>query len=121
MSFRQALNDIAEFVQQMNQKHNFTGPWISFGCSYAGSLATWVRSKFPHLIRGSIADSAPLLAADVNLYQTKSIGLIFEYHPWLYQTCSEFGWLGKNLNVSNHWQFFLFNKSYVTSHFNIRH
>ena len=101
LSFRQALNDIAEFVQQMNQKHNFTGPWISFGCSYAGSLATWVRSKFPHLIRGSIADSAPVLAANVNLRRTKNIGSVVDLHAWLYQTCSEFGWFYRH-NVGIH-------------------
>ena len=70
---RQALNDIAEFVQQMNQQHNFTGPWITFGCSYAGSLATWMRYLFPHLIQGSIADSAPVEAADVNTWKSSGM------------------------------------------------
>ena len=87
---RQALNDIAEFVQQMNEAHNITGPWISFGCSYAGSLATWLRTKFPHLIHGSIADSAPVLAANVNL--PRLTARLEHDDPWLYQVCSEFGW-----------------------------
>ena len=96
MCCRQALNDIAEFVQQMNQQHNFTGPWITFGCSYAGSLATWMRYLFPHLIQGSIADSAPVEAADVNFYQdyhqfASNVDWMF---TWEYQACAEFGWYG---------------------------
>jgi len=96
LSSRQALNDIAEFVQQMNQQQNFTGPWITFGCSYAGSLATWMRYLFPHLIQGSIADSAPVEAADVNFYQnyhqfTSNVDWMF---TWEYQACAEFGWYG---------------------------
>ena len=87
---RQALNDIAEFIQQMNQARNITGPWISFGCSYAGSLATWLRTKFPHLIHGSIADSAPVLAANVNL--PRLTAKLEDEDPWFYQVCSEFGW-----------------------------
>ncbi|KAF2889911.1 hypothetical protein ILUMI_16262, partial [Ignelater luminosus] len=31
-----------------------------FGCSYAGSLATWLRYKFPHLVDAAWASSAPL-------------------------------------------------------------
>jgi len=90
LSSRQALNDIAEFIQQMNQARNITGPWISFGCSYGGSLATWLRTKFPHLIHGSIADSAPVLAANVNL--PRLTAKLEDEDPWFYQVCSEFGW-----------------------------
>ncbi len=38
------------------------GPIIVSGCSYGGSLAIWFRSKYPHLVSGTIAKSPPLEA-----------------------------------------------------------
>ena len=94
MTLRQALNDIAEFVQQMNQEHKLTGPWISLGCSYGGTMATWIRSKYPHLIHGAIASSAPVLATDVNLPRMLVGPMTMDDdHSWWYQACSEFGWI----------------------------
>ena len=46
----------------MTETHNFTGPWIAFGGSYPGSMAAWIRLKFPHLISGSVSSSGPLEA-----------------------------------------------------------
>merc|ERR1712002_675824 len=60
LSSRQALQDLAHFMTAMNNKHNLTGSWITFGCSYAGSLSAWMSLKFPHLVAGSVAISAPL-------------------------------------------------------------
>ena len=67
-SFRQGLNDLANFIEAMTEKHNFTGPWIAFGGSYSGSMAAWLRQKFPHLISGAISSSGPLEAKVMNSY-----------------------------------------------------
>ena len=46
----------------MTREHGFAGPWISFGGSYSGSLSTWAREKYPHLVKGSVSSSGPLNA-----------------------------------------------------------
>ena len=62
LSFRQAQNDVAYFVESMTKTHEFTGPWIAFGGSYPGSMVAWAREKYPHLIKGGVSSSGPLLA-----------------------------------------------------------
>ena len=62
MTSTQALADLATFIDAMNSAHNLTGPWIAFGGSYPGSLAAWLRLKYPHLVHGSVSTSGPLIA-----------------------------------------------------------
>lgn len=62
LSSEQALADLSNFIVSMNEKHNLTGKWISFGGSYPGSLSAWLREKYPHLVHGSVSSSGPLLA-----------------------------------------------------------
>ena len=62
LSSEQALSDIATFHEYIVNKYQLTdnNKWISFGGSYAGALSAWLRIKYPHLIAGAIATSAPV-------------------------------------------------------------
>jgi serine protease 16 len=64
LSSRQALADLANFHDFAVAKYGLTdkNKWISFGGSYPGMLAGWFRLKYPHLVHGSIASSAPVQA-----------------------------------------------------------
>ncbi|XP_055628835.1 putative serine protease F56F10.1 [Toxorhynchites rutilus septentrionalis] len=64
LTSEQALADLAFFIEAMNEKYQLTSQnrWIAFGGSYPGSLAAWLREKYPHLVYGAISSSGPLLA-----------------------------------------------------------
>ncbi|KAF6136436.1 hypothetical protein GIB67_028655 [Kingdonia uniflora] len=69
LSSKQALFDLAVFrnyyQESLNAKHNRTNienSWFVFGVSYSGALSAWFRLKFPHLVCGSLASSAVVLA-----------------------------------------------------------
>ena len=62
LSSRQGLEDLGYFMTAMNDKHNLTGSWITFGGSYPGSMSAWMSLKFPHLVAGSVSSSGPLYA-----------------------------------------------------------
>eukprot|EP00551_Chaetoceros_affinis_P005647 CAMPEP_0203675076 /NCGR_PEP_ID=MMETSP0090-20130426/18650_1 /ASSEMBLY_ACC=CAM_ASM_001088 /TAXON_ID=426623 /ORGANISM="Chaetoceros affinis, Strain CCMP159" /LENGTH=660 /DNA_ID=CAMNT_0050541133 /DNA_START=40 /DNA_END=2019 /DNA_ORIENTATION=- len=70
LSSRQALADIANFVQfakkeylkEMNKNSDSDSDvkWVTFGGSYPGMLAAWSRLKYPHLIYAAVSNSAPV-------------------------------------------------------------
>lgn len=63
LSSEQALADLATFTEAMKEQLNLnTNKWIAIGGSYPGSLAAWYRLKYPHLVDGAVAVSAPILA-----------------------------------------------------------
>lgn len=62
LSTQQALADYAVLIEQLKDEVHADVPVIGFGGSYGGMLGTWFRLKYPHIIDGVIAGSAPVLA-----------------------------------------------------------
>jgi len=62
LSSRQGLEDLATFMAAMTSTYNLTGPWVSFGGSYPGSMSAWLKLKYPHLLAGAVSSSGPLFA-----------------------------------------------------------
>ncbi|KAL5004772.1 hypothetical protein ScPMuIL_018228 [Solemya velum] len=63
LSSEQALMDAAVFIQYVKMKFNLTdNKFVTFGGSYSGSLSGWFREKYPHLVDGAVATSAPVFA-----------------------------------------------------------
>ena len=61
LTLDQALADIAAFVPFFNRLHGLRDArWVAFGGSYSGSMAAWLRVKYPDLTVGSVASSAPI-------------------------------------------------------------
>lgn len=64
LSSQQALADLASFTRHIKDKYGIPdqAPWICFGGSYPGALSAWFRLKYPHLVQGAVASSAPVQA-----------------------------------------------------------
>ena len=57
----EALADFASLITTMKQELGATSsPVVAFGGSYGGMLSSWFRIKYPNIIDGAIAASAPI-------------------------------------------------------------
>lgn len=78
LSSEQALADLASFIEAMGDKLSQGTRWIVFGGSYPGSLAAWVRARYPHLVHAAMSASGPLLA--ISDFQGSSRRIKFPPH-----------------------------------------
>ncbi|KAA6398939.1 MAG: putative Thymus-specific serine protease [Streblomastix strix] len=65
LTSKQAVADAGRFIEWIintELKKCTIRRTITVGGGYGGSLSAWVRARYPHLVIGSIASSAPLLA-----------------------------------------------------------
>ncbi|KZC07914.1 Lysosomal Pro-X carboxypeptidase [Dufourea novaeangliae] len=62
LTSQQALGDYIDLIQYLKSTpQTRLSPVIVFGGSYGGMLSAWIRMKYPHIIQGAIAASAPIL------------------------------------------------------------
>lgn len=62
LTSQQALEDYVNLIQYLRSKPEYKhSPVIVFGGSYGGMLSAWIRMKYPHIVQGAIASSAPIL------------------------------------------------------------
>ena len=59
----QTMMDYVKLLQKIKASNaNYAkSPVIAFGGSYGGMLAAWIRMKYPHMIQGALASSAPIM------------------------------------------------------------
>ncbi|XP_067667455.1 putative serine protease K12H4.7 isoform X1 [Haliotis asinina] len=90
LTIEQVLEDVASFIVGATKEHNLADTkWVTFGGSYAGMLSAYVRYKFPHLVAGAIASSAPVAVSVFAPEFIVSIGESLRFVPGCYQAVAD--------------------------------
>ena len=54
------MSDYIELILHLRSKYRVDqSPVIVFGASYGGLLASLLRLKYPHIVKGAVSSSAP--------------------------------------------------------------
>jgi len=65
LTVEQVLADLETFINTISNDNEpilLNAKWVVFGGSYSGSLAAWLRMKYPHLVHAAVSSSSPLMA-----------------------------------------------------------
>lgn len=62
LSTENALLDLERFQRHAITQWGYSGKWLTIGGSYPGSLSAFYRLRYPHLVSGALASSAPVQA-----------------------------------------------------------
>nr|XP_034832507.1 lysosomal Pro-X carboxypeptidase-like [Maniola hyperantus] len=78
LSSKQAIADIAKLIKTLKSLPQYKmSKVVVIGDSYAGNLATWLKSLYPELVDVALASSAPLLAKKTFLNTLKKCTELF--------------------------------------------
>ncbi|XP_059429035.1 uncharacterized protein LOC132162833 [Corylus avellana] len=85
-----ALADYAAVLLHVKQNLSAeNSPVIVIGGSYGGMLAAWFRLKYPHVVLGSLASSAPILYFDEIIPQDGYYSIVTKDFKETSQSCYE--------------------------------
>lgn len=84
---QQAMADFAVLIDFLKQQYKNAGAVVSFGGSYGGMLAAWMRMRYPNLVQGAIASSAPIGCISANYSGPSYWQVVTQTAKWEDRNC----------------------------------